>query len=109
MGKELLEYDPHTKTRVWHDYDHSTRKTRIITEQDCEPILNLTKKLSNTPEYKSEGIKNNMMHFARVPNNVIVEWKQKYGIDNIFDSRFNKKIEKLLSSDYKHLRTVDCI
>ena len=108
MGKQLLEYDPITKTKVWHDYDHSDKKTRIITEQDCAPILNFTKAMQNTPEYREQGYKKDMMHFARVPNNVIVEWKQKYNLDP-FKNEDLPKIEKLLQSDYKHLRTVDRI
>lgn len=109
MGKRLLSYDPISGIKEWHDYDHSDRKTRIITEQDCQKVLDFNKACRNTPELRSNGLKNDFMHFARVPNNVIVKWKNDHNVD-VFKKEDLPKIEKLLqSSEYKYLRSVDRI
>lgn len=108
MAKRLLEYDPVQRKRVWHDYDHLTKKTYIIEQRDVSPILNFTKAMQNMPEYRQAGYKQDMMHFARVPNEVIVEWQQKYNLSP-FRNEDLPKIEKLLQSEYKHLRTVSRI
>ena len=107
MGK-LLSYDPYTGIKEIFE-GNGDGSFRIQTVQDCQRIVDFNKACQNTPELKRNGIKNDMYHFARVPNTVLMEWKTKYNID------FNKKedlprIEKLLSSpDYKYLRTVNRI
>lgn len=109
MAKRLLDYDPLTKTTTWHDYDHSSRKTYLITEQDCTLQIERNKALQNMPEYRSRGVKNEFMHFAHIPNNVITQIKQKHHLD-IFIKDDLPKIEKLLqSNEYRYLRTVDRI
>lgn len=107
MGK-LIDYDPYTKTKTVFE-GNGDGSFAINQIQDCESILRFNKACQNTPELKANGIKSEYMHFARVPNTVLLEWRQKYGID------WNKKedlprIEKLLmSNEYKYLRTVDKI
>ena len=109
MSKKLLSYDPLTKMAQWHYYDHSTGKTHIKTVQECQNILDRNKQKQNSHNTSRYSKKDELYHFASVPNTVLMEWKQKYGID------WNKKedsprIEKLLqSNEYKYLRTVDRI
>ena len=104
--KRTIDYDPFTGIKTSHDYDHSSGKTLIFQEQDVERILKQNKadqlsgKNTNKGDYK---------HFARVPLTVLLEWKEKHGVD------WNKaedlpKIERLLSSnEYRFLRTADRI
>jgi hypothetical protein len=109
MSRKLLDYDPLTKTAEWHFYDEMSKKTYIKTVQDVEPILETNKRKQNSLNASRFIKKDDMYHFASVPNSVLLEWKQKYNID------WNRKedlpkIEKLLmSSEYKYLRTVDRI
>lgn len=108
MSKRLLSYDRFSKIKTFHDYDHATKKTHISEEQDAQPILEINKKLRSTPEYRQHGYKEDMMHFARIPNNIVVEWKKKYNVD-VFNRDDEKKVERLLNGDYKYLKTVDRI
>lgn len=107
MGK-IFDYDPYTKTKQIFE-GNGDGSFAIKQEQDCQRIIEFNKACQNTPELKRRGIKEDMYHFARVPNTVLLEWKQKYGID------WNRKedlprIEKLLmSNEYRYLRTVDKI
>ena len=107
--KRLIDYDPYTKTKTYHDYDHSSGKTVIETSQDVSQFLKRNKALQNEASYRQSGFKNDYMHFATVPNAVIMEWKEKYNLD-VFNDEDMPKIEKLLqSNEYKYLRTVDRI
>ncbi len=109
MGKRLLDYDPLTGVKTFHEYDHSSKKTYITQEQDVQKILERNKALANNSDYKRQGIKDDWYHFATVPNTVIVEWRTKYNLD-ISNKEDLPKIEKLLqSSDYSYLRTVNRI
>ena len=109
MGKKLLNYDPVTRTADWHLYDHDTKKTFIKTVQDCQPILEINKRKQNSHNTSRYMDKGDYYHFASVPNTVLLEWKEKHGVD------WNRpedlpKIEKLLQSrEYMYLRTVDRI
>ncbi len=109
MSKKLLSYDPATRTAEWHLYDHASKKTYIKTEQDCQKILDINKRKQNSHNASRFRKKDDMYHFASVPNTVLMEWMTKYNLD------YNRKedlpkIEKLLmSSEYKYLRTVDRI
>lgn len=107
MGK-LFSYDPLTGTKEIFQ-GNGRGGFQIQTVQDCRKIVEFNKACQNTPELKHNGIKSDYYHFARVPNVVLMEWKQKYGLDYMNKDDM-PKIEKLLSSpDYKYLRTVNRI
>lgn len=106
MGKRLLSYDPATKTKTWHDYDHSDKKTRIITVQDAEPALKRARKLRDMHQYTSS--REDLVHIGYVPNNILVKWKQEHGVD-VWNKDDLPKVEQLLNKEYKKLRTVDRI
>lgn len=106
--KKLLSVDPFTGVKTYHEYDHSTGQTHITESQDVEKLLNYTKTLANDTSYKSKGIKSDWYHFATVPNTVIVEIKNKHGLD-VFKKDDLPKIERLLQSEYRKLLTVNRI
>ena len=62
----------------------------ITHEQNVEGILEFAhgKSLSNATK---KGIKDDMWHYARVPNAIILEMKTKHGVD-FFDLNDRKKI-----------------
>lgn len=108
MSKRILDYDPLTKTKTIHHYDWQTDTTHIETVQDVSGILKRTKALANDSSYKRQGIKSDWYHFATVPNVVLLELKTKYGLD--YNNKDDlPKIEKVISTDYKYLLTVDKI
>jgi hypothetical protein len=109
MTKRLLEYDPLTGIKTFHEYDHASQKTYISHEQDCQKILDYNRTLANDDRYKRQGIKDDWYHFATVPLTVVMEWKTKYNLD-VFKNDDLPRIEKLLkSSEYSKLRTVNKI
>lgn len=108
MSKRLIEIDPWTATKTYHDYDHSTNTTYITQEQDVELTLKQTRQMRNNPSYQPRGRKEEHYHFARVPNSVLVELMQKYNLDWSRKEDM-PRIEKVLERDYKYLLTVDKI
>ena len=108
MSKRLLDYDPLTGIKTFHHYDSTTNQTHIEQTQDVQKILDYTKSKANDSSYKRRGIKSDWYHFARVPNTVILELKNKYNLD-VFDKHDLPKVEKVLQRDYPKLLTVDRI
>jgi hypothetical protein len=109
MSKRLFDYDPLTRTTEIYHHDEMTGKTSIQTVQDAAPYLERNKKLANCSEYRAKGSKQEFMHIATIPNNVIVELKRKHGVD-VFNNDDLPKLERLLmSNEFKYLRTVDRI
>jgi len=108
MSKRLIDIDPQTRTKTYHWYDHATNTTVIEDVQDVEHILKQTKAMANDSNYKRQGIKNDWYHFARIPNSVLVELHQKYGLDYTNKDDM-KKIEQVLQRDYRKLLTVNRI
>lgn len=108
--KRLLDYDPLTGVRTYHEYDHSARKFYIHETQDVEKILDKNKELANNSSYKQAGIKQDHYHFATIPNVVIMKLKNEHNLD-VFDRDDLVKIEKLLNFDpsFKYLKTVNRI
>lgn len=108
--KRLLDYDPFTGIKTYHEYDHSVRKFYIHEEQDVESILNKNKELANNSSYKQAGIKQDHYHFATIPNIMVMKLKNEHNLD-IFDKDDLVKIEKLLNFDpsFKYLKTVNRI
>ncbi len=91
-----------------HHYDAVEGTTTVAQYQDCQDIVDYTQALANNSEYKRQGIKQEWYHFATVPNNVIIELKEKHGLD-VFNKDDLNKIESVLTRHYKKLLTVDKI
>lgn len=107
MAKRLLSFDPLTKTKIWHDYDHSSGKTIICESQDVEAYLK-----ANIAEQNSgvnDSNKGDFKKIATIPNSVIMKFKQDHHLD-INNRDDLKKIERLLmTNEYKYLRTCNRI
>lgn len=104
----LLSYDPFTGIKEEFE-GNGDGSFQIRQSQDCERIIRFNKACQNEPRLRALGVKEEFMHFARVPLTVLLKWKNELGID------WNRKedlpkIERLLmSNEYRYLRTVDRI
>lgn len=101
----LIDKDPITGEAVWWDFDHASQQATITHTQDVSAILEANKRSANDEDKTKHGIKNDWWKYASIPNIVIVEWKQKYGVD-IFNRDHQKAWFKLLNSpEYRYLKT----
>lgn len=109
MAKRLLDYDPLTRTKTWHEYDHQSGKTHIQTEQDVSGYLKRNKALQSSGYDQAQSKRTGWKRIASIPNTVIMQIKKEHNID-VFNQDDLPKLEKLLqSNEFKYLRTVDRI
>ena len=101
--KKLMDFDPLTGESTVFESDGE--KYRIAQYQDVTPIVDANKKLASNDDYSKRGIKNDMWHYATIPNVIVLKWKEEHGVD-VFDQNHRKKVFALLNSpEYKYLKT----
>lgn len=100
-----LDFDAFSDIETIFHYNELTDETTIETRQDVEPQLEVSKALRADDSYSRAGIKNDMWHYAHIPNGLITKWKVELGID-VFNKNHEKAVFKLLNDpDYCHLKT----
>lgn len=104
MTKRLLDFDPLSGEKVWFQYDQHCDQMTITHEQDVTEHLKLAHHLATDDKRDKKGRKEDWWHYAHVPNAVILEMKQKHGVD-FFDKNQHKRVFALLNSEYKRLKT----
>lgn len=106
MTRRLLDINPLTGEKVWFNYTHHDDSMAITHEQDVQPALDVAHFLATDGDYSREGMKNDLWHYAKVPNTVILDMKQKHGVD-FFDRNHAKRVFELLNTEYKRFKTTD--
>lgn len=102
--KRLLDYDPLTGMKTFHDFDPVTETTILRHEQDVEPLLDACKRDNNHAD-RNLG---DMAHVASVPPGVQLEWLVKYGV-KMWDRNHEGAVRRLLDGEYKHLKRLPII
>lgn len=97
--KRLLDIDPLSGMKTWHDYDEATETTIITYTDDVEPVLDACKEDSNHASRKLD----NLTHVASVPPSIQMEWFAKYGV-RMWDQNHKGRVNRLLDGPYKHLK-----
>jgi hypothetical protein len=98
--KRLLDYDPATGLKTFHDYDESDDKTIVSYEQDCQPILDRNKWHQNHGEHRmGDGYL-----AASIPSSIMLKWLVEYGVD-VMNKDHGEAVKRLLNSpDWKYLK-----
>jgi len=106
MGRHILDFNPATGETVYFDYHESGDGTQaVITHaQDVTPIVERAHAWAVKTEKTDYGIKNDLWHYARVPNSIILEMKTKHGVD-FFDRNDRPKVFQLLEGEYSAFKT----
>ena len=97
--RRLLDYDPLSGMKTWHDFDEATQTTIIQYEDDVQPVLDACKRDNNHADKKL----GEMAHVASVPPSIQMEWKAKFGIE-MWNPDQKKAVARLLDGDYKYLK-----
>lgn len=106
MTKRILDFNPLTGEAVHFEYEaHSDRMT-ITHSQDVSNQLRLAHHWATDDKHTAKGMKNDMWHYAHVPNAIILEMKSKHGVD-FFDKNDSKRVFHLLNTEYKRFKTTD--
>lgn len=106
MARHILDYNPITKETVYFDYKDGD-KLQITHTQDVTHIVEQATARRNDTEYSKDGIKHDMWHYARIPNVVMLEMKQKHGVD-LFSGQIDwKAVFKCINAHYPWLKTTE--
>lgn len=106
MAKLLLDHNPLTGERTWFEFNNHDNLVNITHEQDVDQHLDLAHALAVDDDLTKQGIKKDMWRYAHVPNTVIIEMKQKHGVD-FFDRNDAAKVFDLLNTEYKRFKTTN--
>lgn len=102
--KRILSRNPYNGiTEIFH-HDPVTDVTTIETVQDVEAALNETKRRANDTDYTRAGMKKGWLHYAYLPDIVILQLKTKYNL-NVFSKEDSKAVFRVINRDYPHLKT----
>ena len=102
--QRLLDVNPLTGEWITFDYNHAEDTFTIGHHQDTTPIIEENKKAILEIDHHKFQAKNEWAHYAKVPNIVILEWKQKYGVD-FFNRDDWPRVMKLINSrEYADLK-----
>lgn len=99
----VLDYNPLTGERCVIKTEGD--KLHIRNEQDVTPFIESATELRNDEDYSRAGIKNDQWHYARIPNGVMLEMKQKYGVDMFAPKPDWPAIFKCINANYPWLKT----
>ena len=109
MAKRVLDYNPVTGETVYFDYGQDDRLV-ITHSQDVEGILENSKALSKEDDYAKAGIKNDMWHYARIPNVIMQDMKEKYHADwNDKNDTNHRYFFKILNTHYRDFKTTTLV
>ena len=98
--------DQTADTSTYMDVDELTGNITVVAEQDLTGFLDRMKQMRETSSERwQKGIKEEWMHYASIPNVVVMELKNK-GID-LFNPEDEKKVLSEINRNYPYLKTVD--
>lgn len=102
--KRVLDYDPWSRTTTYHEYEEDTDTTIITEVQDIEPFMERAKAMRNDDQYTRDGIKNEMWHYAHIPNHYVMRMIQEDGI-NPLEKGAAPDVLRLINTKYTELKT----
>jgi len=103
--KELFSHDPLTGMTVWfHSDDSDPDKVHLEYEQDAEPVIEFNKAAQREGGYSAQGIKDEMWHYASIPNGVAMKWLIEDGLDIYDDNAWPQIFRKLNDPEYAYLK-----
>ena len=98
--ERLLDYDPVSGEKQWFSEDDNG-ECFIRYEQDISAVLDYNKErqANNDLDKRAE-----MWHAATIPNVILMEWKNKHGVE-FWNADHKAGVKRLLNSDeYRYLR-----
>ena len=106
MSKRLLDIDPVTKIASWFEYDDLTDDTTIsYTGGDLDAQVEASKDLQNDDEYTRKGMKNDALHYAHIPDMILLKWKFE-GVDITNKKELFRKVNE---PEYSYLKTTKLV
>ncbi len=108
MARRVLDYNPSTGETVYFDYTEDANGTPQIGLTHTQDVTDILRQASDwrskTFDKTDYGIKNDLWHYARIPNSIIMEMKTKHGVD-FFSENDKAKVYHLINTEYAQFKT----
>lgn len=95
----ILDVNPFTGEVVTFDYHHDTDSVTIGHHQDCTDIIDANKRARIEIDAKKQ-MANDWIHYASVPNILILKWKHEHNVDFFNPEDWPKVMALINSRDY---------
>src|SRR5688572_30266865 len=102
--ERFFDYDPFTGVRTYFSCDEKGNDWTFTYKYD--PVtyeLEASKSIQNDDDHWKDGVKNNWVHFAHIPNQVLHQWATQ-GVDIRDPKELFKMVER---PEYKYLKLVN--
>lgn len=100
LSESLLDYDPLTGAKEWFSED-ADGNCFVRYEQDISANLDFNKESQANGDLDKRS---DMWHAANIPNLILMEWKNKHGVE-FWNKDHADGVKRLLNSDeYRYLR-----
>lgn len=100
MSERLLDYDPVSGMKTWFSSENEGDTWHLRYEQDTSDIVDHNKSMQS----ESLDRRADMWHAAKIPIVVMMEWKNKHGIE-AWNPNHKDGVKRLLNDpDYRYLR-----
>lgn len=103
--ERILDVNPLTGEWITFNWDNAGDKFVIGHHQDTTPIIEQNKRNLLEIDVHRKQAKEEWAKYACVPNIVVMEWKQKYGVDFFNRDHWPKVMSLINSRDYADLKT----
>ena len=101
----LVDFNPLTGERITFHYNHSDDTFTVEHSQDCTPIIEWNKRQQIEANHALQR-KKDWVLAAKIPNVVIMNWRQQHGVD-FFNPEHEQAWKNLLNHpDYEYLRCI---
>lgn len=105
MGRRLLDYDPMTGLKTYHEYDETTDTTLLHYEGDCQPILDANKRA----QIENTGPMGDGVLVASIPASVQMKWLVEKGVD-VLNKDHTPAVKRLLNDpEWRYLKVRNII
>ena len=101
---EIIDVDPISGITTTFSYDHANDQFQVGYHQDTTAIQESNKLAQLDVDSHRAQAKNGWSKYARVPNIVIMEWKQKYGVDFFNRDHWPRVMKLINSTDYRDVK-----
>ena len=103
MSARILDVDPLSGIASTFRYDHARDEVVYGQFQQCDPILEHNKRNVIEADHARQ-MKNDWIHYAKIPNVVILQWKTNHGVDFMKPGQEKAWFKLLNHPDYKYLK-----
>lgn len=100
----LADWDPFTGEGIRVGWDHANDQMIVEHFQDTTAIIEDNKRALLKDEAHRKQAENDWAHYAKVPNIVIMKWKQELGVDFFNRDHWPKVMSLLNSPEYRYLK-----